>query len=268
MNTKIIDFYEKGNSRKKTCNKFNITDKKLINILKENNIHIRNHGEQTIIENIKRANPINHFYFSELNYFNSYYLGFFGADATVRKNRNEIKIGLSSVDIKFLEELKDNLKSENNIHIRQTSNGFECADFCFSSAQIKKDIAKYGIVPNKTYIGLKLDLIPEKYKLSFIKGFFDGDGCFSYNKISKQCCLSFCSHTIDILNDIKEYFGSGSIYKDKRTGAYTLSFSTVSSIAIMNNFYALDTPCLNRKKEKFYEYLKLRNKNPRDKSSF
>ena len=34
MNTEIIDFYLEGNSRKKTCNKFNITDTKLKNILK------------------------------------------------------------------------------------------------------------------------------------------------------------------------------------------------------------------------------------------
>ena len=52
MNTEIIDFYLEGNSRKKTCNKFNITDTKLKNILKENNIHIRNHSEQLILENI------------------------------------------------------------------------------------------------------------------------------------------------------------------------------------------------------------------------
>ena len=41
MNTEIIDFYVRGNSRKKTCNKFNITDTKLKNILKENNVSTR-----------------------------------------------------------------------------------------------------------------------------------------------------------------------------------------------------------------------------------
>ena len=137
MNTEIIDFYLEGNSRKKTCNKFNITDTKLKNILKENNIHIRNHSEQLILENIKRTKGINHFYFDELNNKNVYYLGFFGADATVRKNRNEIKIALSSMDKDFLEQLRKDINIEKKVKIRNTTNGFQCAELSFSSANIK-----------------------------------------------------------------------------------------------------------------------------------
>ena len=65
MNAEIIDFYIKGNSRKKTCNEFNISDQKLKNILKENNVYIRNHSEQLILENIKRTKGVNHFYFDK-----------------------------------------------------------------------------------------------------------------------------------------------------------------------------------------------------------
>lgn len=269
MNTEIIDFYEAGNSRKKTCDKFKITDTKLKNILKDNNIKIRTHSEQLILENIKRTKGINHYYFDTLNNENTYYIGFFAADATVRKNRNEIKIGLSSIDKDFLEEIVCRMNMEKKVNLRTSSNGFECAELSFSSAKIKQDLSKYGVVPNKTYLGLSLNVIPNEYKLSFIKGFFDGDGSFSYNKNTKQCKISIVSHTKDILNDINNYFeNKGNIYQDKRTQVYSLEFSTIPSLNIMKQFYELNTPCLKRKKNKYLECLELRNKNPRDKSAF
>lgn len=268
MNTKIVDFYKDGNSRKKTCEKFNIKDKELKELLIKNNIHIRSKKEQLIIENIKRTKNINHFYFDILNNKNVYYLGFLGADGTIRKNRNEIKIALSSIDKDFLTEFKNELQSDKEIKIRQTNNGFEYAEFTFSSLNIKNTIMKYGVVPNKTYIGLSLDLIPNNFKLAFIKGFFDGDGCFTYNKNTKQCKLSFSSYKNEFLNDINIFFNNtGYIYQDKRTKVYTLEFSTIPSLNIMKSFYELETPCLIRKKKKYLECLELRNKNPRDKSS-
>lgn len=254
----LIDFYMQGNSLNKTANIFNITPYKLKKIFQENNIVIRSQKEQLVIENIKRTKQINHNYFEELNNINCYYLGFLYADGTVRKNRNEIKICLSSIDYDFLQKFKEDLQIEKNVVIRNTSNGFEVCELSFSSLKIKMDISNYGIVPNKTYIENSLNKIPEEYKLAFIKGYFDGDGSFSFNKNTKQCKLVFTSHTKTILEDIKEYFGNGNIYKDSRNETYSLEFSTLPSLNIMKNFYELQTPCLSRKKDKYLEALKLR----------
>lgn len=266
MLSQAIDFYNEGNSMAKTAKEFYSSPNTLKKLFKEQGIKIRGQKEQLILENIKRTKQIDHYFFNTLNQINSYYLGFFAADATVRKERNEIKIGLSSIDKDFLIELKEYLKSEKEIKTYITNNGFECCEFCFSSAQIKQDLAKYNIVPNKTYKGLTLSLIPDEFKLSFIKGFFDGDGSFVYNKETKQCKVSFVSHTRDILEDIKNYFNSGNIYQDKRTEVYSLEFSTHPSIEIMNKFYNISTPCLKRKHQKYLDYLELRNNFPRDKA--
>lgn len=261
-----IDFYNEGNSMVKTAKEFHSSPNTLKKLFKEQGIKIRNRKEQLILENIKRTKQIDHYFFSILNQVNSYYLGFFAADATVRKDRNEIKIGLSIIDKEFLIELKKYLKSEKEIKTYITNNGFECCEFCFSSAQIKQDLAKYNIVPNKTYKGLSLDLILDQFQLSFIKGFFDGDGSFVYNNKTKQCKVSFTSHTRNILEDIQKYFNSGNIYQDKRTGTYSLEFSTHPSIEIMNKFYNIQTPFLKRKYRKYLDYLELRNNFPRDKA--
>lgn len=266
MLPQAIDFYNEGNSMAKTAREFHSSSNTLKKLFKEQGVKIRGKKEQLILENIKRTKKIDHYFFSTLNQINSYYLGFFAADATVRKDRNEIKISLSNIDKNFLIELKEYLKSEKKVKTYITNNGFECCEFCFSSAQIKQDLAKYNIVPNKTYKGLMLSLIPDEFKLSFIKGFFDGDGSFVYNKETKQCKVSFVSHTKDILEDIKNYFNSGNIYQDKRTGVYSLEFSTHPSMEIMNKFYNISTPCLKRKHQKYLNYLELRNNFPRDKA--
>lgn len=262
-----IDFYNQGNSMTKTCKEFHTTPNTLKKLFLQQNIHIRNRTEQLIIENKRRAKKINHDYFSVLNNENSYYLGFLAADGTVRKDRNEIKIGLSAKDEYFLKDFQSKLNSEKEVHTYTNGKGFECSELIFTSFQIKQDIMKYGIVPNKTYIGISLKPIPEKFRLAFIKGFFDGDGSFSYNKNTKQAKVSFVSHTPEILEEIKLFFNSGNIYQDSRTLVYSLEFSTIPSLNIMKQFYELDTPFLKRKREKYLECLKLRDNIPRDKTS-
>ena len=261
-NHEIIKFYLEGNSIAATGRKFNLTPYKTKKLLIENNIQIRTRHEQAILENMQRGKAINHNYFDVLTLENVYYLGFLAADGTVRPHRNEIKVGLSSIDKDFLIEFKTNLKSEREIKDYTTANGFKVSELLFSSQKIKEELLKYSIVPNKTELGVSFKNIPENFKLAFIKGFFDGDGCFTYNHHTKQCSVKFTSHTKGILEEINAYFDNkGKYYQKKYNGiCYDLSFSTLPSIEIMKKFYEIDTPCLIRKKEKFNDYLNLRIK--------
>lgn len=53
---------------------------------------------------------------------------------------------------KFLMEIKEELKYEGDILDYITSNGFSVSELTFTSQQIKKnDLARYNIVPNKTF---------------------------------------------------------------------------------------------------------------------
>lgn len=256
----IIKFYLEGNSIAATGRKFNLTSYKVKKFLNEKKIPIRSRHEQNILENMRKGKQINHNYFNVLTQENVYYLGFIAADGTVRPRRNEIKIGLSSIDRDFLVTFKEKLKSEREIKDYITGNGFKISELVFSSQNIKEQLAKYSIVPNKTEFGVSFKNIPNEFKLAFIKGFFDGDGCFTFNSNTKQCKITFTSHTKGILEEINEYFEKkGSYYQKKYNGiCYDLTFSTLPSIEIMKKFYKIETPCLIRKKNKFYEYLNLR----------
>ena len=267
-NQELIAFYEEGHSMAETGREFNISTSTVKSILKNNNVHIRNRGEQTAITNKKRAYKVNHNYFSDLNPENTYYLGFIAADGTVRDKKNAVKIGLASVDKPFLEEFKEKIGAERPLKDYQTSNGFFVTEFSFSSEQIKKDLAKYTICPRKTYKEISFKNIPDKFKIYFIKGFFDGDGSFIYNQNTGQCMIKITSFHRNVLDEINEYFeNKGHVYPVDRKG-YSLEFSTLPSINIMNKFYSHESPCLQRKKDKFFNAMEMRIKrNPRVKCS-
>lgn len=265
----IIEKYEAGKSLASLSRESGLSVYKIKKILESNHIHIRTRFEQTIFTNMERGKKINHNYFDELSDEKVYYLGFLAADGCVRPNRNEIKIGLSSIDREWLEDFKNKLESEREIDDYITGNGFAVSELKFSSLKIKQELAKYSIIPNKTYLGVTMKNIPDEYKLAFIKGFFDGDGSFVFNKNSKQCSIKFTSHGSKFLKEINDFFDNkGYIYKKQNTENYSLEFSTYASLEIMNSFYSLETPCLLRKKEKYNEALKYRIQiNPRAKDA-
>lgn len=255
-NQEIIKAYEEGASLASLSRQTGLSTYKIKKILQDNSIKIRTRFEQTILTNMSRGKQINHNYFNDLNDEKTYYLGFLAADGCVRPNRNEIKIGLSSIDREWLEEFKLKLNSEREIEDYITSKGFAVSELKFSSLKIKTELAKYSIVPNKTYLGITMKGIPNEYKLAFIKGYFDGDGCFVFNKNTKQCSLKITSHAKEILEEISDFFKAGNIYSYGEN--FELDFSTNSALKIMKSFYDLDTPCLKRKKEKYLEALKIR----------
>lgn len=265
----IIEKYEAGKSLASLSRESGLSVYKIKKLLTENNIHIRTRFEQTVFTNMERGKKINHNYFDELSNEKAYYLGFLAADGCVRPNRNEIKIGLSSIDKTWLEEFRNKLNSEREIEDYITGKGFAVSELKFSSLKIKQKLAKYSIVPNKTYLGITMKNIPNEYKLAFLKGFFDGDGCFVFNKNTKQCSVKFTSYGYTFLEEINNFFNNkGHIHQKQNTENYSLEFSTLFALQIMNAFYSLNTPCLLRKKDKYDEALKYRIQiNPRAKDA-
>lgn len=261
MNTlnEIISFYEEGNSISAISRKFKISTYLAKKELVKAGVKIRSRSEQLVLENLRRTKKINHFYFDSLNFENTYYMGFFAADGTIRKKSNEMKIALSSVDKEFLENFKKAIDTEHDIKEYTTNNGFNCVSLVFSSLKIKQDLSKYGIIPNKTFTNtISLKNIPENLRLAFIKGFFDGDGSFSFNENTKQCFLKILCHSRKLLEEFTEVLGEKFSILERKDGNYSLEYSTLPSLRIMQKFYEIDSPYLKRKKEKYLRALDIR----------
>lgn len=263
MTTQEIDkakgLYLKGcslNEIGKILNYHPVTIKKyLIN----NGIKIRSRSEQNILSNGKRKKSVNDNYFKKIGNNQAWLMGFIASDGTIRKNCNSIKIGLSNIDREILEKIKIELEIERPILDYITSNGFAISELNWTSKSHKDFLSKYGIINNKTYFPM---YVPKNFNreqtLSFILGYYDGDGTISVNH-KGYLRFRICAHRKEILESIALSLNSiygdinYSLNKDSR-GLYELSIGTKYSYKILKDMYSLKTLCLNRKYQKFLEY--------------
>ena len=229
-------------------------------ILLENKIHIRSQSEAAIIANIQRRQfNLNDNYFSSENERMAYLLGFLASDGTIDKKNNRIKIGLYSVDKDFLIKIKKELGYEGDILDYQTSNGFNVSELTFTSQQIKKDLAKYNIVPNKTFTYTFPESLNKKYWIDFIRGYFDGDGSVSTagpHAIRWQICAANKQVLEKIIDFFYEEYSIEKVsilVQMKEHPLYYFQYSTTATKKIFSILYKENCLKLPRKYFKFKE---------------
>ena len=198
---------------------------------------------------------VNTNYFSTQNEKMAYIIGFLAADGNISKQGNRIQSQLSIKDKSHLEKIQ---KEIGGCEVYEyESNGHKCCGWYCISAQIKKDLAEYGIIPNKTG---KLNIpkkLKKEYWKDFIRGYFDGDG--SIYKDSNGIRLSITSANKEILEDINFFLMENgikpsNIYNDHNNK--DIRFRSQAAIDIYNLIYYKDCLCLDRKKEKYLLLMK------------
>ena len=194
-------------------------------------------------------------YFSTQNSNMAYIMGFLAADGNVSKEGNRIQSQLSIKDKDQLEMIHNEIGGCEVYEY--TSNGYKCCGWYCISSQIKKDLATYGIVPQKTG---KLSIpkkLKKEYWKDFIRGYFDGDGCIC--KDERGMRLSITSANPEILEDINTFFEENDIKPStlcKDHNNKSIHFRTQACIDIYNLLYYKDCLCLKRKKEKYLQLMK------------
>lgn len=128
----------------------------------------------------------------------AYWLGFLYTDGCVdiRNNNYRLRFQLQEQDKEILEKFKEdlNLGSKISYDIRPNST---CCSVEVIDNQLGIDLAKYGIIPNKTYESqhIPYETIPEEYLVSYVLGLFDGDGGLSISDdFSKDVALSYSAY--------------------------------------------------------------------------
>ena len=256
----IIDAYcNKKYGLVKTGKLIGVNQRIVRKVLINNNIHIRSLAEANRANSINvRKYGVNDDYFDNESSNMAYILGFLAADGTVAKNGNRIKIGLSSVDRKFLELIKEELGAESNILDYETSNGYMVSEFSFTSQKIKQKLAEYNIVPGKTETFTFPINLSKKYWIDFIRGYFDGDGSVGTAGPS-AIRWQICSHRPQVLETIVEFLFEEyeipkvSVQKNKHGNSflYTIQYSNNSTRKIFQILYTPNSLYLPRKFEKF-----------------
>lgn len=127
----------------------------------------------------------------------AYWLGFIAADGSLFEERYKLQIGLSSKDREHLEKFKLFLNSDNSITDRMTKSSnnkfYASSYFTIQNQNIYNDLSQYNIIPNKSYQNINfLSYIPDKYKIPFLIGIFDGDGWFTNTE--RTINFGFCGN--------------------------------------------------------------------------
>jgi len=145
-----------------------------------------------------RKYEVDHEFFSSDTEKSFYVAGFLAADGWKTRKSSSYGIGLqlSSKDINHLNNIKSILKCNSPLQYIKRS-GYICNNykisnteaysFIFHSEKCYKDLERFSVVENKTYIMR----FPEWLKnhplvYHYMRGYIDGDGCFSIGKNKGQ----------------------------------------------------------------------------------
>lgn len=254
----MIKLYKSGVSMTELSRLYSVDRGTIKRHLIKEGIKIRSRAEQNILTNKKRAKKVKHDYFSNIKVVNqAWLLGFFVADGNVASSKNELRFNLSSVDREILEKIKKEVGIEREIADTITDNGFQFSYLSWTSEQQKRDLVKYGIMPQKTYHPMHLPNFQDKKLVkAFILGLFDGDGSFSVD--NNYCRFRICAHRNELLIDIKNFceaeYGSTSSLSQNNRGLWELSISTRFAVKVLDDLYSLNSLHLARKYAKFLEY--------------
>lgn len=221
------------------------TQNTIVKIAKSQGCKIRRPGNATHIEHEDFFNVID----SEEK---AYLLGLLVADGSViypngKTPKNPLwTITLHDKDRYLLEQIQSLIGVTTKIsHSRNES------IISVRSKEMVVDLAKYGVVPRKSFKTYYPDGIPDHLNRHFIRGVFDGDGCITNGQV-----IGFYGNTELILAIQDKLIKDISINKTKliirEHGANSFHFSSQKDVtAFYHYLYDGSTIWLKRKKEKF-----------------
>ena len=236
----------------KVAKHFKVSSTTISRIIKSNGIELTN-----------RRYVVNYSYFDNIdNEEKAYWLGFIYADGYIRerKSGNSLEIKLSVKDINHLELFRKNLES--NHLIRESFNkvkykgGVSISHMChlaIYSLQIVESIKTKGVHSRKTFtIGkpnIDEDLIPH-----FIRGYFDGDGSFSFNPKNYSIKTQIVSASDEFKQFIIDELNKNNIKINLYSGIKLQIQNKIDNLKFYNYIYENANIYLKRKKEKYEEF--------------
>ena len=264
-----------GDEEKKVCDLYlnGLTSAEIYEKYFKNNVGCEETIQKIVRENgISRKrgykNLIDHDYFECINSpEKAYFLGLMLTDGNVyydKRNGNRqpsIQIALKGDDIAILEKFKCEISSDNKISIYKNNDRFECV-FIVNSLKMAQDLAKYGIVPRKTFLIKEMPNVPKEYVRDLIRGIFDGDGTVYILKAKQKLRFGFYGTHCLISNIVNFLHNEINLPLNKITDKETVSFITFGKIDQIKAFYnyiyySSNVTCLSRKRKKFENYLSI-----------
>lgn len=247
----IIQMFYDGKSKYEIIKEANVTTRTYPAVFKEAGINTKRRNKYTLNED----------YFEKIDsQEKAYLLGLIASDGCVTEKNY---FALASIDIEVLELLKKELEYTGDIYIpkrKEQENWNTAYRINFSSKKICKDLAKYGVIPNKTFSFNKIPDIKPIYYRHFIRGYFDGDGCiYSYDNDKRYAFEIICTESLatEFGNVFYENIGEfGFIQKTNSLELKALVFYKISSLKKIYDMLYTDATCfIKRKYDKYNKFM-------------
>ena len=186
-----------------------------------------------------------------------YWLGVLSTDGNIGNKEARIRLEIKDTDIDLLYKLKDFCLSNGPITYRTNNKNCHCASFCINSAKLKRYLAEYNIVPNKTKtFTMPLDKIPQEFLWHYVRGLMDGDGCITLltTKEYHPYGISFVSANKKCVEQMKEIWQLPPTHAiSENNGAFIVQKYGKDIIPILNKIYQNSTS-KNRLDRKYQRY--------------
>lgn len=200
----------------------------------------------------------------------AYWLGWYMTDGYNHQSKGSVALRLQARDIEILEKLKTFLKTDAPIlHINRKDKlgnvTQQSVELCVCSPYFCNSLVSWGVVQHKVH-NKSIPNISEKLLRHFIRGYFDGDGCFSVIKRNDRKKESSRTYQFTIagnkepLEFIKNYLiqqvgvGDTTLHHSSNL-TYILHYGgRIVCYKILDWLYKGATVYLKRKHDKYKEY--------------
>lgn len=192
----------------------------------------------------------------------AYWLGFFAADGYNHRSKGCVEFRLHRQDKEILEKFKVSIKSNNPIRLYKNT----YCNLSLYSQHLCDKLSEYGLKQAKTYT-LQLPKLEDSLMQHFIRGYYDGDGCFSVTKRNNRKNPDSKVYQFNItgmegpLSIIQQYLVDNanvvknSLKRRKSTIAVTIHYSGKGVCKkILDYLYNNATIYLQRKYDKYSKY--------------
>lgn len=243
----IINEYLNGESltnleKKYKCKRQNIAIVLLYNGYDVENRQNRTKFNETIFDNIDSEEK-------------AYWLGFIFADGYISSSKYTFELSLKGSDKKHLDKFNDFMQHEDKNHVKLSNvklndKVFERCRWSVTNKHLWETLNNLGCTPKKSLTLQFPNLNIFKTKdlvLHFIRGYFDGDGCFSRTINAKTVSPNVSLlGTYDFLFKISNIIKlKGHFLHDQNT--YSIYFSQSDTISFLNYIYKNASIYLERK---------------------
>lgn len=248
----VLKKYEEFSNIHKVAKFFGVSIGPIKRVLNENHVKLSN-----------RRFFVDENYFDEIDSEEkAYWLGFIYADGYIRERKSgkSLEIKLAVKDKKHLELFREHLKSTHKItecvnEVRYKG-GISKSEICaiaIYSSKIVESIKRQGVHSRKTFSITKPN-IEEKFMNHFLRGYFDGDGSFSFNSskyiIKTQIVSASNDFLIFIIEELKKNEININLYSQIKLQIQ----NKIDNLKFYNYIYKNATIYLARKKNKYEEF--------------